>query len=186
MKTDSPPTAPASAPDKGRRRWRWDHIAVLLLFLATIGFILYVTFRGSPRIITIPWFPTFLAVWFDEHDEIRHLIGYGVLGVLTFWVRFDFSDSRFRLLRRFRTSRYRTGRLGALFVLIYLLELAQLPLPNRDFDWMDILNGWAGVLLAWIVWLLIKIPQRRRREREREQNREPAPAPANISKVDFR
>ena len=159
---------------------------MLLLFLAVLGFILDVTFRSSPKITDIPWFPKFLAVWFDEHDELRHLLGYGALGALTFWVRFDFSDSRFKWLRWFRTSRYRTGRLGALFVLIYLLELAQLPLPNRDFDWMDILNGWAGVLLAWIVWLLIKIPQRRRRRREREQTREPAPAPANISKVDFR
>ena len=186
MKTDSPPTAPASASDKGHRRWRWNQIVVLVMFLATIGFIFYLTFRSSPRITSIAWFPTFLAVWFDEHDEIRHLIGYGVLGVLTFWVRFDFSDSRFRLVRRFRTSRYRTGRLGALFVFIYLLELGQLLTQTREFDWMDIVNGWAGVLLAWIVWLLIKIPQRRRRRREREQTREPAPAPANISKVDFR
>lgn len=158
---------------------------MLVLFLATIGFILYVTFRSSPKITDIPWFPNSLAVWFDEHDEIRHLIGYGVLAALTFWVRFDFSDSRFRLVRKFRTSRYRTGRLGALFVLIYLLELAQLPLPDRDFDWMDIINGWIGVVLAWIIWLVFKLRQRRRR-RERAESGEPPKEPDNIAKVDFR
>ena len=114
------------------------------------------------------------------------MFGYGVLGALTFWVRFDFSDSRFRLMRWFRTSRYRTGRLGAMFVLIYLLELAQLPLPNRDFDWMDIVNGWIGVLLAWGIWLVFKIRQRRRRRRARELTKEPAKDPTNIAKVDFR
>ena len=185
MKPDStPPPDPASASKRHRRRW--DHLVVLLMFLVTISFILYVTFRSSPKITEIPWFPKFLAVWFDEHDEIRHLFGYGVLGLLTFWVRFDFSDSRFRWLRWFRTSRYRTGRLGALLALIYLLELSQLPLPNRDFDWMDIVNGWAGVALAWVIWLVFKIRQRRRRRRARELTQEPARPPANISKVDFR
>jgi small-conductance mechanosensitive channel len=189
MKPDTAPpasSASASARAAGRRRMQRNNLIVLLLFLAVIGFILYVTFRSSPKITEIPWFPTFLAVWFDEHDEIRHLIGYGVLAALTFWVRFDFSDSRHRFLRKLRTSRYRTGRLGALFVMIYLLELTQLPLQHRDFDWMDIVNGWAGVLLAWLVWLVFKVRQRRRRRLERERTRAPEKPPDNIARVDFR
>lgn len=51
---------------------------------------------------------------------------------------------------------------------------------------MDIINGWAGVLLAWIVWLVFKLRQRRRRHREHEAAQEPPDERGNIAKVDFR
>lgn len=66
--------------------------------------------------------------------------------------------------------------------MVYLLELAQLAMPNREFDWLDVVNGWAAVVLAWAIWFAIK--SRRRRDRRRAHERR-ADA-INVSSVRFR
>lgn len=155
-------------------------LACLIIFAA----ILFFTFRPSHSVRDISWMPQRWGLWLDEHDEFRHFIGFAVFGGVVFLLNFDslFNRSRSRFVRRFRSSRNRTGRLGALLVLVYALELAQLAVPNRDFDWLDVVNGWGGVLFAWAIWFGCKSRQRRQRHRAHERRHEPI----NVSSVRFR
>jgi hypothetical protein len=153
-------------------------------FVFTFAVIIFFTFRDSSRLSEISWMPQRWGLWLDEHDEFRHFIGFAVFAGLAFAMNFDsvFTRSRSRFIRRFRSSRNRTGRLGALLVLVYLLELGQLGMPQRDFDWLDIVNGWGGILLAWSVWFANKSRQRRSRHRAHERRH----TPINVSSIPFR
>ena len=156
----------------------------LLAFIALFAVIIYFTFRPSTNVSDISWMPQRWGLWLDEHDEFRHFIGFAVFAGVCFLLNFDpvFNRSRSKFIRKFRSSRNRTGRLGALMVMVYLLELGQLAVPERDFDWLDIVNGWAGILFAWGIWFAFKSRQRRQRRRANERRHEPI----NISSVRFR
>jgi hypothetical protein len=155
-----------------------------LAFLATLALIIYFTFRDSSKVSTISWMPARWGLWLDDHDEFRHFIGFAVFAGLTFVIDLDsfFKRTRSRFVRKFRSSRNRTGRLGALLVLVYALELGQINMPHRDFDWLDIVNGWAGILTAWTIWFAWKSYQRRRRRISHERRH----MPINVSSVRFR
>lgn len=158
--------------------------ATVLSFIAVLGVILYFTFRHSSRVSEISWMPQRWGLWLDAHDEFRHFIGFAVFAATAFSLNLEsvFTRSRWRFVRRFRSSHNRTGRLGALLVLVYVLELGQIGMAERDFDWMDIVNGWAGILAAWAVWFGIKSVHRRKRRLARERRH----IPINISSVRFR
>jgi hypothetical protein len=163
---------------------KWTRIANLLAFAALLAVILFFTFRSSAKVSDLSWMPPRWGLWLDQHDEFRHFIGFAAFSAVTFTLNFDsvFLRSHSRFIRRFRSSANRTGRLGALLVMVYLLELAQLLLPHREFDWLDIMNGWAAVVVTWGIWFAIK--SRRRRERRRSHGR-PGEA-INVSSVRFR
>ena len=153
-------------------------------FIAILAVVFYFTFRTSPNVSTLSWMPQRWGLWLDEHDEFRHFIGFTVLAAVGFMLNFDplLSRSRSRFLRRFRSSRNRTGRLGAFLVLVYVLELGQLGMPGRDFDWLDVVNGWGGVVLAWCIWYAYKSRHRRQRRVAHERRGEAI----NVSSVRFR
>ena len=153
-------------------------------FVAVFGIVLYFTFRASPNVSTLAWMPERWGIWLDEHDEFRHFIGFAVFAAIGFGLNFDalFNRSRSRFVRKFRSSRNRTGRLGAFLVLVYLLELAQLGMPGRDFDWLDVVNGWGGIVLAWAFWFAYKSRNRRHRRIAHERRHEAI----NVSTVRFR
>jgi hypothetical protein len=156
----------------------------VLAFLALFAVIIFFTFRASTNVSDLSWMPQRWGLWLDDHDEFRHFIGFAVFAGACFLLNLDsaFNRSRSKFLRKFRSSRNRTGRLGALLVMVYLLELGQLAVPERDFDWLDIVNGWAGILFAWGIWYAFKSRRRRQRRRAREHRHEPI----NISSVRFR
>lgn len=153
---------------------------ITVLFVGTLLFVLYVTFRASPKLSDLPLFPDWFSRYMDQHDEFRHFIGFGFLAGLGFLMRFDFVSELVsaRWARRFRSSPHRTGRLGFFLIAIYLLELAQLAVPTRTFDWLDVINGWGGVIVAWIIWVGWKRQRRRRRRTPR--------SPGNVAPIEFR
>ena len=161
-----------------------SRIVQVLAFALLFGVILFFTFRHSSNVSDLSWMPQRWGLWFDEHDEFRHFLGFAVFSVATFMLNFDpiLTRSRSRFLRRFRSSRNHTGRLGALLVFVYALELGQLAVPERDFDWLDVVNGWGGVILAWTIWFVGKRYRRRQRHRAHERRHEPI----NVSSVRFR
>lgn len=156
----------------------------LILFVLLLGAIIFFTFRGSSNVSDLSWMPQRWGLWLDEHDEFRHFIGFAIFALAGFMLNFDtiFSRSRSRFIRRFRSSRNGTGRLGGFLVLVYLLELAQLEMPNREFDWLDVVNGWGGVITAWAVCFGWKLQNRRHRRKARDRRHEPI----NVSTVRFR
>ena len=159
-------------------------LANVLAFGVILAAIIFFTFRGSAKMSDISWMPQRWGLWLDEHDEFRHFIGFAFFSAVTFSLNFDvaLNRSRSRFIRKFRSSPNRTGRLGALLVIIYLLELGQLALPNREFDWLDVVNGWAAVLLTWIIWNLATSRRRQSRRRAHERRHEAI----NVSTVRFR
>ena len=161
-----------------------SRIAGIVAFLVVFGVILFFTFRHSSRVADISWMPQRWGLWLDDHDEFRHFIGFAVFAAVGFSVNLDsiFGRSRSRFLRRFRSSRTHTGRLGGFLVVVYLLELAQIAMPDRDFDWLDIVNGWAGILLSWSIWYFWKSRERRHRRLAHEHRH----IPINVSSVRFR
>jgi hypothetical protein len=156
----------------------------VVVFVAIFAVVIYFTFRASPNVSTLSWMPERWGLWLDDHDSFRHFIGLAVLAGLGFLLNFDaiLNRSRSRFIRRFRSTRNRTGRLGAFLVLVYLLELGQLGMPGRDFDWLDVVNGWGGVIFAWIVWYVHKSRHRRQRRVAHERRHEAI----NVSTVRFR
>jgi len=156
----------------------------VVAFIAIFAVVIFFTFRTSPNVSTLPWMPQRWGLWLDDHDEFRHFIGFTVLAAVGFLLNFDplLNRSRSKFLRRFRSSRNRTGRLGAFLVLVYLLELGQLGMPERDFDWLDVVNGWSGVVLAWCIWYAYKSRHRRHRKVARDRR----PDAINVSTVRFR
>lgn len=163
---------------------KWAKVGLVLAFGLILATIIFFTFRGSAKVSDLSWMPQRWGLWFDEHDEFRHFIGFAVFSAVTFMLNFDatLNRSRSRFIRKFRSSANRTGRLGALLVLIYLLELGQLLLPNREFDWLDVVNGWAAVLVTWAIWFSIKSRRRQHRRRSHERRHEAI----NVSTVRFR
>lgn len=161
-----------------------SRIAALAALILGFALILYFSFRASARVAEISWMPPRWGLWLDEHDEFRHYLGFAAFAAVVFALNFDdvLNRSRSRFIRRFRSSRNRTGRLGTLLVLVYALELAQINMPHRDFDWLDIVNGWGGVFTAWAVWFAWRTRQRRRRRLAHEKRH----VPINVSSVRFR
>ena len=161
-----------------------SRIAAVVAFLGTLGLILYFTFRSSSRLAEVSWMPQRWGLWLDDHEQFRHLVGFAAFSAFAFALNFDkyFTRSHRRCIRRLRSSRYRTGRLGGLLVLVYLLELGQIGMPNRDFDWLDIVNGWAGIMLAWSIWYAWKSGHRRKRRLSNDKRH----IPINVSSVRFR
>ena len=159
-------------------------VLALVSFLATLVVICFFTFRESPRLAEVSWMPPRWGLWLDAHAEVRHFVGMVCLSALAFAINFDstFNRSRSRFVRRLRSSRNRTGRLGALLVLVYVLEFGQLVLPRREFDYMDIVNGWAGVLAVWLVWFVLKTRERRRRRIAHDRRHDPI----NVATIHFR
>lgn len=155
-----------------------------LAFAILLAAILFFTFRASSNVSDLSWMPQRWGLWLDEHDEFRHCIGFAIFAAAGFLLNLDsvLNRSRSRFLRKFRSTRFRTGRLGGFLVFVYILELAQLEMPNRDFDWLDIVNGWGGVLLAWVCCVGWKVQRRRQRRRAHERRHEPI----NVSSVHFR
>jgi hypothetical protein len=155
-----------------------------LAFVVLLAAILFFTFRGSSNVSDLSWMPQRWGLWLDEHDEFRHFIGFTVFAAAGFLLNFDsfFNRSKSRFIRRFRSSRYRTGRLGAFMVMVYALELVQINMPNRDFDWLDVVNGWGGVLTAWAACVGWKFHHRRQRRRSHEHRHDPI----NVSSIRFR
>jgi hypothetical protein len=156
----------------------------LIVFVAIFAAVIFFTFRASPNVSTLSWMPERWGLWLDEHDEFRHFIGLAVFAGVGFMLNFDplLNRSRSRFVRKFRSSRNRTGRLGAFLVMVYLLELAQLGMPRRDFDWLDIVNGWGGIVFAWGLWYAYKSRTRRNRRVAHERRHEAI----NVSTVHFR
>ena len=163
---------------------KWAKTGLLLAFGLLLAIIIFFTFRGSSNVSDLSWMPERWGLWLDEHDEFRHFIGFAVFSAVTFMLNFDsvFNRSRSRFIRKFRSSAHRTGRLGALLVLIYLLELGQLALPNRESDWLAVVNGWAAVLVTWVIWFSVKSRHRQHRRRAHECRHEAI----NVSTVRFR
>ena len=128
-------------------------LLALLSILLCVAIAL-VTLETSPRMTAVPWIPRFIARWADAEPTFRNFPPYALATLLS-------------TLTALTWIRPRTRRRGLLVILGMLcfwallgtgLECAQLWLPYRKFDLLDItwsvVGALAGSTLS-LFWLLV-------------------------------
>jgi hypothetical protein len=126
---DTSGRAPASVPEV--KRVRYVKIAVVLTLAAIMAFL---ALRASPYLQYVSWMPRRVGVWADHNGVLRNTVAF-----------FGFSLVVLGLLG------VRAWHVAGLCVFGTVIEVAQIWIPSRRFDWKDIVATIVGILLAWPV-----------------------------------
>ena len=125
------------------RRFRLLRLVLAATVLAVVAFL---ALRASPYLQYIPWMPRRIGIWADQHGIVRNVAAFFVLSLAVYF-----------LVGR------RAWHIGALCVFGIAIEVAQLWIRGRVFDWWDIAASVAGVLLAWpVAWIIRPRPAAQR------------------------
>ena len=108
--------------------------AQALVGIGCAGLLIFCSLRESPHLSELQWMPTSLGQWIDSHGVGRNVVAFGLVALAL-------SAGR-------RSTRQIFAWCLGLAVLAATLEVAQLWLPRRVFDWKDIAAGWAGIAVA--------------------------------------
>ena len=111
-------------------------LAIVLLLGGVIAFL---ALRSSPYLQYIPWMPRRLGVWADHNGIVRNIAAFFVFALMVF-------------LLVGRHARH----VAVLCLFATGIEVAQLWIKGRVFDWRDILASMAGIFLAWPIALLLR------------------------------
>lgn len=108
------------------------------LVAALTGVMAFLALRTSPYLQYIPWVPRSIGVWADHNGILRNTAAFLVFAFFVYVI---------------------VGRSWWVVVSLCLfataVEVAQLGVRGRVFDWRDIVASIAGILLAWpIAWVL--------------------------------
>jgi glycopeptide antibiotics resistance protein len=106
----------------------------LVLVVALAGVIAFLALRTSPYLQYIPWLPRRIGVWADSNGIVRNVAAF-----------FAFALAIYFLVGR------RIRHVVALCGFATAVEVAQLWVRGRVFDWLDIVASIVGILLAWPV-----------------------------------
>ena len=106
----------------------------VVLALALAAVVAFLALRTSPYLQYVPWMPRRIGVWADSNGIVRNIAAFFVLG----------------LAAAYLVSR-RWWCFAALCAFATAIEVAQLWIRGRVFDWRDILASMAGVTLAWAI-----------------------------------
>ncbi len=128
-----------------------------LLFLS----LLTVAERGTvvdyeERIRTLPFIMALVPEAFHKHFgpewyTVRHLLGLVPLGLLAAGASWQAGA----LYGRRRGRRVAGGLLAGVFGFVGLLEIIQIWVPGRHALLVDVLAGWAGIALGFVVGLIL-------------------------------
>ena len=114
-------------------------IILLVIYLfpgSLIGYILYRDFSTQPNLISNPL-----------GTSINHLLYFLYLSVLGYFGYLEYNN--FKKIFIF------------LFFLSIILEIAHLIIPNRSFEYLDLISNSIGVLLGYCIILIYKIIRRK-------------------------
>lgn len=112
---------------------RWLMVARVLGLGAAAGLFMFFAWRASPWLGELPWLPHWLSAWADEHGVARNVAAFFAFGLVGF-----------TLLGR----GWRPAVLQGVFATG--LEVVQIWLPRRLFDWRDIVASLLGLFLGWL------------------------------------
>jgi hypothetical protein len=124
----------------------------LIAFVLLLAAVVYLSLRPLPSIVTVPYFPHPLAAWFDRHDVLKNMIGFGTLAFAGFQA-FLPNPRSMPVKKRLIVS---LSLITFVTLLITGLELAQTQLPRRSCDPRDLVAGGLGVVLAWIAKVIFR------------------------------
>ncbi|HEY1106992.1 MAG TPA: VanZ family protein [Opitutaceae bacterium] len=116
-----------------------------IVFVAAFALLIaFFALRSSPFFQPISWLPRWIGRWADSHGIARNLAAFFAFGFAAFVIL----GPRWRLcliLSAFAT----------------VLEVSQIWIPTRIYDWKDIVASVAGILLAWpLAWLVHRLKRR--------------------------
>lgn len=117
----------ASTPATRRR-----HYSRVLVVLALGAVLAFLALRSSPYLQYVPWMPRRIGVWADHNGIVRNTVAFAGFALAVYLLL----GARLRYV-------------VALGVFGTAIEVAQLWIPGRAFDWRDIVASIVGVLLAW-------------------------------------
>jgi glycopeptide antibiotics resistance protein len=110
----------------------------LFLVLALAGMMAFFALRTSPYLQYISWLPRRIGVWADHNGIVRNTVAFFAFALLVYF-----------LVGRL------TWQVVALCVFATAVEVAQLWVRGRVFDWRDIVASIAGIILSWpVAWVL--------------------------------
>lgn len=115
----------------------------LAFILCAAGLLAYLSLRASSSLRTVPWMPGHLGRWADTNGILRNTVAFLALGLLAFG-----------LLGRGRRI------VAALAAFAVAIEVPQIWIPTRIFDWRDIAASLAGLALAWAALRLAAVRHR--------------------------
>lgn len=141
MSLPSQEQPPPLGPSRSRRATRTPSLRLvrLLVVLALGAAVAYFALRSSPYLQYISWLPRPVGIWADRNGILRNVVAFFALGLLVYLL---------------------VGR-RAIHVIVLcafgtLLEVSQIWIRGRVFDWHDIVASIAGVLLAWPFAVLLR------------------------------
>jgi hypothetical protein len=112
----------------------------------TIGaaVILGLELKPDPSLRGFSFLRPSVGAFFDSHDFLNNVAGFGVLAALTHFAFAGWNRD---------TGRRVLARAAVVGAIVILLECAQLLLPRRSCDWHDMVAGGVGILIASVPWL---------------------------------
>jgi hypothetical protein len=116
-----------------------------LLFIGCLGIILFFALKSDPE-VPKGMAPSDVRVFFNTFDAFRNQLAFGLFGLAALLL----------LMGRRILNRKQIVGVGAIALLIPILELAQIWMPQRHFDVGDVLNGWLGLGLACLLYMVIR------------------------------
>ena len=111
-----------------------QHYFLKLFFILLILCVPFFSWLPSPDLNESSVLPNWLGAWANEYGNLRTAVPFFGIGFLASMLHFVF----FKVLRG--------GFVGLLFV-----ESVQLFLPQRHFDWLDVLFGMLGLVLGYVL-----------------------------------
>ncbi len=114
-------------------------ISIIIVLILTWS-IFFFSWLPNPTFKSIPFFPQWLITWTDIHGRLRTAVPFVPLSFFAF------------VLFRCKTKYVYLG----LFFVAFIAESVQIFLPNRVFDWFDILWAVLGSITGKILQILAK------------------------------
>jgi VanZ family protein len=113
-----------------------------LLFIGCLGIILFFALKPDPE-VPEAMAPSDVRVFFNTFDAFRNQLAFGLFGIAALLL----------LMGRRILNTKQIVAVGAIAILIPVLEFAQIWMPQRHVDIDDVLNGWLGLGLACLLYL---------------------------------
>ena len=113
-----------------------------LLFIGCFGIILFFALKPNPE-VPESMAPSDVRVFFNTFDAFRNQLAFGLFGIAALLL----------LAGRRIFDMKQIVAMGAIALLIPILEFAQIWMPERHVDIDDVFNGWLGLGLACLLYL---------------------------------
>ncbi len=116
-----------------------------LLFIGCLGIILFFGLKSDPE-VPKEMAPEDVRIFFNTFDAFRNQLAFGLFGIAALVLLMD---------RRVVNWKQITV-VVAITILIPALEFAQIWMPQRHVDFDDVINGWLGLGIACLFYLVIR------------------------------